>query len=76
MPRAFAKREAHRKALNTHFFLLVVGVLVAFGINRFTTPGRFWAHWVAIAGAAAFGVHLAIFAKGTLSTMGGKKPGV
>lgn len=73
MPRAFARREFHRKALNTHLVILCVGLVAAFLANRFVTPERFWAHWVAIAWGVAFAVHLAIFAKGTLATMGGKK---
>lgn len=73
MPRAFAKREAHRKALNIHFVVLLVGLGIAFGANRFLTPETFWAHWVALAWAVAFILHLAIFAKGTIATMGGKK---
>ena len=73
MPRAFARRESHRKALNVHFVLLIVGLGVAFGVNRFVTPETFWAHWVALAWGVAFAFHLAIFARGTISTMGGSK---
>jgi hypothetical protein len=73
MPRAFATRESHRKALNVHMVLLFVGLAVVFGINRFVTPDTFWAHWVALAWGVVFLGHLAIFAKGTLATMGGKK---
>jgi len=74
MPRAFARREAHRKALNVHFVVLLVGLGAAFAANRFLTPETFWAHWVALAWAVVFGLHLAIFARGTLSTMGGRRP--
>jgi hypothetical protein len=73
MPRAFAKRESHRKALNVHFLLLLVGLGGAFAANRFLTPETFWAHWVALVWGVAFVVHLAIFARGTISTMGPKK---
>lgn len=73
MPRAFATREAHRRALNAHFVLLIVGVLAAFAANRFLTPDRFWAHWLALGLAVAFIVHLAVFARGTLATMGKKR---
>ena len=73
MPRAFAQRESHRKALNLHFIVLLVGLGLAFGINRFVTPETFWAHWLALAWGVAFVLHLTVFAKGTISTMGGKK---
>lgn len=73
MPRAFATREAHRKALNVHMVLLFLGLAVAFAVNRFATPDTFWADWVALAWGLVFLGHLAIFAKGTLATMGSKK---
>jgi len=72
MPRAFARREAHRKALNVHLLIMCVGMLSAFLANRFLTPDHFWAHWFALAWAVAFVFHLGIFARGTISTMGGK----
>jgi len=73
MPRAFATREIHRRALNTHLALMLVGLAVVFFANRALSPDHFWAHWVALAWAAVFVVHLAIFAKGTLATMGGNR---
>ncbi len=73
MPRAFARREAHRRALNLHTVLLVVGVLALFGVNRFLTPERLWAHWVALAWGVVFVGHLFLFARGTMATMGGKR---
>ena len=73
MPRAFARRKSHRKALNVHFVLLIVGLGIVFGVNRFLTPETFWAHWVALAWGGVFAGHLAIFARGTISTIGGSK---
>jgi hypothetical protein len=70
MPRAFARREAHRTALNAHFVILLVGLGIAFAVNRFVTPETFWAHWVGLVWGAAFAIHLAIFARGTIATMG------
>jgi hypothetical protein len=53
--------------------LLCVGVLALFAVNRFVTPERFWAHWVALAWGVVFVAHLALFARGTLATMGGAR---
>jgi hypothetical protein len=67
---AFLVRDAHRKALTWHFIALAAGLLGLFGLNRFLTPQVFWAHWVALAWAVIFLVHLAFFARGTLESMG------
>jgi hypothetical protein len=71
--RAVSVRDAHRTWLTTHFFVAVVGLGVAFVLNRFVTPERFWAGWVALGWGALFLVHLGVFARATLSTMGGRK---
>ena len=71
--RAFSTRDNHRTWLTLHFALLVVVVLGAFIANRFLTPDHFWAHWVALVALGPFAIHLAIFAKATLATMGGNK---
>ena len=73
MPRAFARREAHRKALNVHLLIMCAGMLTAFLANRFLTPNYFWAHWFALAWGVGFVFHLGVFARGTIATMGGKK---
>ena len=70
--RAFQTRDAHRIYLTAHFFLLVVGLAATFMVNRFVSPQRFWAQWVALGWGALFLAHLAVFARGTLATMGGK----
>ena len=71
--RAVSIRDSHRKWLTTHFFLLVAGLATAFLVNRFVTPDHFWAHWVALAWGVLFLGHLAIFARATMATMGGRK---
>lgn len=73
VPRAFARRDFHRRALNAHMLALLVGLVTVFAINRFTTPDHFWAQWVALAWGVVFAGHLAVFARGTLATMGGKR---
>lgn len=73
--RAVGIRDSHRKWLTAHFFLLVAGLAAAFIVNRFVTPEHFWAHWVALAWGIVFLLHLGVFARATLATMGGKKSG-
>jgi len=67
----FLAREQHRVALTLHAFAMIAGLLTCAVINRMVTPDRFWVQWVALAWGAAFLVHLAIFSRGTLATMGG-----
>jgi hypothetical protein len=71
--RAFLTRDAHRLALTAHFFALVIGLAGVFVANRFLSPERMWAQWVALAWGLLFLVHLGIFARGTLATMGGAR---
>jgi hypothetical protein len=71
--RAFRVRDTHRTWLTLHFVLLVAGLGAAFVANRFLDPDRFWAHWVALAWGVVFLGHLAVFARSTLATMGGKR---
>ena len=66
-------RDRHRTWLTAHFFLLAAGLAVAFLVNRFVTPGRFWAQWVAVAWGALFAAHVVVFARATLATMGGRQ---
>ena len=74
MSRGYLRRDAHRRALNLHTALLVLGLGIAFGLNRSLTPDHFWAHWIALAWGVVFLGHLAIFARATLATMGRKRP--
>jgi hypothetical protein len=71
----FLAREHHRAALTLHALVMIAGLLACALINRMKTPDRFWVQWVALAWGALFLVHLAIFSRGTLATMGGRGPG-
>ena len=71
--RAFATRDDHRTKLTVHFFALVTLLGAAFAANRFFTPSVFWAQWVALAAGTVFAIHLAIFARSTLATMGARR---
>lgn len=71
--RAFVTRDTHRKWLTLHFMVMAAGLATAFLANRFVTPQYFWAHWLAIAWGVIFGVHLVIFSRVTLHTMGGTR---
>ena len=71
--RAFRVRDSHRHWLTAHFVILAVGVLAAFVANRFLSPDRLWAQWIALGWGVVFLGHLAIFARSTLATMGGGK---
>jgi hypothetical protein len=71
--RAFQVRDSHRHWLTGHFLLLVAGLGAALAVNRFVTPDHLWAQWVALGWGAAFAVHLLIFARATLGTMGGRR---
>jgi hypothetical protein len=78
MPRSapskgFLAREQHRVLLTVHALVMISGLLACAFLNRRYSPDRFWVHWVALAWGALFLVHLAIFSRGTLATMGGKK---
>jgi len=66
-------RDRHRTWLTGHFFALAAGLAVAFAINRFVTPSVFWAQWLALAWGVLFAAHLAVFARATLATMGGRR---
>jgi hypothetical protein len=68
--KGFATRERHRVALTAHAFAMIAGLLGCAVANRMLTPDRFWVQWVALAWGALFAVHLAIFSRRTLATMG------
>ena len=69
----FVAREQHRVALTLHAFAMIAGLLGCAVVNRMATPGRLWVQWVALVWGAFFLVHLAIFSRGTLATMGGRE---
>lgn len=71
--KAFRRRDYHRRMLTAHVTVMAAVVLALFGVNRFATPETFWAHWVALAWLPALLVHAAVFARSTLSTMGGRR---
>jgi len=69
--RAFRTRDFHRRMLTLHIAVMLVVVLGLLAVNRFATPDRFWAHWVALAWLPALVIHAGVFARSTLATMGG-----
>jgi hypothetical protein len=71
--RAFLRRDHHRRLLTAHFAVMLVVLVGLFAVNRFVTPDRFWAHWVALAWLPLLALHLAIFARSTLATMGASR---
>ncbi len=71
--RGFLAREQHRVLLTVHALVMITGLLACAFVNRVYTPERFWVQWVALAWAAVFLLHLALFSRGTLATMGGKR---
>jgi hypothetical protein len=73
MPRAVEVRDNHRTWLTTHFLLFLIGLGAAAIANRFLAPERLFVQWVALGWGLLFGVHLAVFARATLATMGGRK---
>jgi hypothetical protein len=71
--KGFLAREQHRVALTLHAFAMIAGLLACAVVNRMKTPDRFWVQWVALAWGAVFLVHLAVFSRSTLATMGGRQ---
>jgi len=69
--RAFRKRDFHRRWLTLHVMVWLALLVGAFVIKPPYTPDTFWLQWVGLAAAIALGIHGAIFARSTLSTMGG-----
>ena len=69
--KGFLAREQHRVLLTIHALLMIFGLLACAVVNRRFSPDRFWVQWVALGWGALFLVHLAIFSRGTLATMGG-----
>ena len=71
--KGFLAREQHRVLLTVHALVMISALLACALLNRLYTPERFWVQWVALVWAAAFLAHLAVFSRGTLATMGGKR---
>ncbi len=70
--KGFLAREQHRVLLTVHALVMISGLLACALLNRLYSPGRFWVQWVALAWGSVFLVHLGIFSRGTLATMGRK----
>ncbi len=68
--RGFLVRENHRVLLTIHALVMVSGLLACALLNRRLSPERLWVQWAALAWGAVFAVHLWVFARGTLATMG------
>ncbi len=66
----FLERDRHRHWLTFHALAMLFVLAVLFALNRRFSPGRLWALWVALAWLGAFLVHLAIFSRATLKSMG------
>lgn len=71
--KGFRIREQHRALLTIHALIMVFGLLLCAVLNRRYSPDRLWIQWVALAWGAAFLVHLWIFSRGTLATMGKRR---
>ena len=71
--KGFLAREQHRVLLTVHALVMISGLLACALVNRLYWPQRFWVQWVALGWGALFLVHLAVFSRGTLATMGGRK---
>jgi hypothetical protein len=71
--RAFLAREQHRVLLTIHALVMISGLLICALVNRRLDPGRLWVQWVALGWFVLFLVHLWIFSRGTLATMGGRR---
>jgi hypothetical protein len=71
--KGFLAREQHRVLLTIHALVLVSGLLFCALLNRRFSPDRLWVQWVALGWVALFLVHLWIFSRGTLATMGGRR---
>jgi len=61
--------------LTVHALVMISGLLACALANRLYSPERFWVQWVALGWGTLFLIHLMIFTRGTLATMGGKKSG-
>ena len=73
--RAFLEREQHRVLLTIHALVMISGLLVCALLNRRLSPDRLWVQWIAVGWFALFIVHLWVFSRGTLATMGRRRRG-
>ena len=71
--RAFLAREHHRVLLTVHALVMISGLLGCALVNRRLSPDRLWVQYVALAWGAMFLLHLAVFSRETLATMGRKR---
>ena len=71
--KGFLARERHRLLLTVHALVMTSGLLACALLNRLYWPERFFVQWVALGWGALFLLHLAIFSRSTLATMGGRK---
>ena len=71
--KGFLARESQRVLLTVHALVMISGLLACAMLNRLYSPERFWVQWLALVWAAIFLAHLAVFSRGTLATMGGKR---
>lgn len=71
--KGFMAREQHRVLLTMHALVMISGLLLGALLNRRYSPDHFWIQWVGLGWGALFLVHLAIFSRGTLATMGARK---
>ena len=71
--KGFLAREQHRVLLTIHALLMISGLLACAFLNRRYSPDRLWVQWAALVWGGLFLAHLAIFSRGTLATMGGKR---
>ena len=61
--------------LTIHALVMISGLLGCALLNRRLSPDRLWVQWVALGWFTLFLVHLWIFSRGTLATMGGRRRG-
>lgn len=61
--------------LTIHALVMISGLLGCALLNRRLSPDRLWVQWVALGWFTLFLVHLLIFSRGTLATMGGRRRG-
>lgn len=59
--------------LTIHALVMITGLFACALLNRMRSPDHFWVQWVALAWGAVFLVHLWIFSRSTLATMGGQR---
>jgi ABC-type Fe3+-siderophore transport system permease subunit len=71
--KGFLVREQHRTLLTIHALMMISGLLICAVLNRRFSPDRFWVQWVALAWGVVFLLHLWIFSRGTLATMGKRR---